>query len=287
MKHLSLLLLFFTGYCCTAQTRQLNIATYNLRYDNADDIKKGNGWQRRCPEIVNLIRFNDFDLFGTQEGLSHQLKQLTDSLHIYQFIGVGRDDGIDKGEHSAIFYKTARLALLDKGNFWMSTITDKPNKGWDAVLPRICTWGKFKVKENGFTFYCFNLHMDHVGVVARRESTKLVLAEIRKRAGNTPVILTGDFNVDQREEPYAVLKASGIMHDAFEEAPIKWVPTATFNSFETQRNSDARIDHIFLNKAFRALRYGILNNSYLSHDGDTVTQRLPSDHYPVMVVVGY
>src|SRR5882762_8784768 len=109
----------------------VNVATYNLRYANHGDSVNGNGWGQRLPVIAQLIRFHDFDIFGTQEGLYAQLEGLKDSLPGYAYIGIGREDGKHVGEHSAIFYKTGVFHLLDKGDFWLSTITDRPNKGWD------------------------------------------------------------------------------------------------------------------------------------------------------------
>ena len=59
----------------------------------------------------------------------------------------------------------------------------------------MCSWGQLREKKTGFTFYLFNTHLDHVGVEARKESTKLILAKVKEMAGSTPVILMGDFNV--------------------------------------------------------------------------------------------
>ena len=280
-----------------AQAQTIRVATYNMRYANHDDSLEGNGWGQRYPVIARLIRFHDFDIFGTQECLYHQLTDLKDSLPGYEYIGIGRDDGKHGGEHSAIFYKSDRFALLQKGDFWLSTITDRPNKGWDAVLPRICSWGKFQDKHSGFTFYLFNLHMDHIGVKARAESAKLVLARIKAMAPAEPVILTGDFNVDQTSESYSLINTSGLLRDAFELSPIRYASNGTFNDFHINRKTNGRIDHIFLSKAFHIRRYGILTDTYPSRDAATGSAdtgkdsrwvaRLPSDHYPVMVELGY
>ena len=262
-----------------ASAQRLNVGTYNLRYDNAGDSVKGNGWRQRYPVICNIIRFNDLDIFGTQEGLYHMLNNMADSLPGYKWIGVGRDDGKQAGAHSAIFYKANKFKLLKQGNFWLSTITDKPNKGWDAVLPRICSWGEFRNIKTGSIFYFFNLHMDHIGVVARRESAKLVLARVRKMAANTPTILTGDFNVDQTSESYAVVNNSGLLKDCYTLAPIRLATSGTFNDFDVNTSNFSRIDHIFITKNFKVKRYAILTNTY---HGKT-----PSDHYPVVVELGY
>ena len=96
---------------------ELNVATFNLRMDTEKDGV--NAWPNRKEMVKGLIRFHDFDIFGTQEGFKHMLDGVAE-LEGYAYIGAGRDDGEDAGEHSAIFYKTGRFDLLDKGNFWFS-----------------------------------------------------------------------------------------------------------------------------------------------------------------------
>jgi endonuclease/exonuclease/phosphatase family metal-dependent hydrolase len=272
-----LILLILSATVTITRAQQLSIGTYNLRYSNNGDSTAGNGWGQRYPQIANLIRFQDLDIFGTQEAKFHQLNELTDSLPGYKWFGAGRDDGQHGGEHSAVFYKQNKFTILKSGNFWMSTITDRPNKGWDAALPRICTWVQFKETKTGFTFYFFNLHMDHIGVVARHESARLVLEKIRQMAGKMPTILTGDFNVDQTSDSYAVINNSGLLKDSYVLSPVKLAPSNTFNGFDANTAGDKRIDHIFVTKDFKVQRYGILTNTY---HGKT-----PSDHYPVMAVI--
>jgi endonuclease/exonuclease/phosphatase family metal-dependent hydrolase len=286
--------------CLFAQ--QMNVATYNMRNDNnKDDARQGNGWKQRYPVIAQLVQFHDFDIFGTQECLHHQLEDLKGSMPNYDYIGVGRYDGKEAGEYSAIFYKKDRFKLLNKGDFWLSTETTKPNKGWDAVLPRICSWGQFQDKKTGLKFFFFNLHMDHVGVTARSESAKLILAKIKEMTHNQPVILTGDFNVDQTSPSYAVLEQSGVLKDAYELSPFRYALNGTFNAFKTDSKTNSRIDHIFLTKQFSVTRYGILTDTYRSEREETEKEnsanfpkevslskyvaRVPSDHFPVMATV--
>ncbi len=293
IKTLSLFLLMgavLSPQCVTAQG--FTIGTYNLRYANHDDSLNGNGWGQRYPVLINMIRFHGFDIFGTQEGLYPQLQDMLAALPGYSYIGVGRDDGIKAGEHSAIFYRTDKFELLESGNFWLSPITDRPNKGWDAALPRICTWGKFREKGARFTFYMFNLHMDHIGVKARAESSKLILQKIKEFPKDIPVMLTGDFNVDQYNESYTLINQSGILRDAFELSPIKLASVGTFNGFNTDEYTDKRIDHIFVTKSFKVLRYGILTDTYRSKkienmvgQKETYKARVASDHYPVMISI--
>jgi endonuclease/exonuclease/phosphatase family metal-dependent hydrolase len=262
-----------------AFSQQLNIGTYNVRYDNREDSVAGNGWKQRYPVIANIIQFNDLDVFGTQEGKFHQLNNLADAMSGYKWIGVGRDDGKQAGEFAAIFYKSTKFKILKQGHFWLSTITDRPNKGWDAALPRICTWAQFQDIKTGFKFFFFNLHMDHIGVQARKESVHLVLSKIKEMALNQPTIFTGDFNVDQRNESYAEVLSTGVLRDSYDLAPIKLATNNSFNSFRVESKGDARIDHIFVTKHFNVKRYAILTNTF--------NGRLPSDHYPVVAIMDY
>lgn len=278
------------------------IATYNIRNANKEDSLAGNGWGQRYPYIAQLIQFHGFDIFGTQEGKYQQLQDLKSAMPGYDYIGVGRDDGKLGGEFSAIFYRIDRFEVLEHGDFWLSQKTDFPNKGWDAVLPRICTWGKFKDKQSGFIFLYFNLHMDHIGVQARAESAKLILQKIKAQPDHIAVILSGDFNVEQYSESYKLLNTSNIIKDAYELAELKYTPNGTFNAFYPDRKTDQRIDHIFLSNDFKVLKYGILTDSYRSpkkenvsdeHNGNFPKEtlmkqydaRVPSDHFPVMIVV--
>ena len=245
MKRL-LTLALFAVLLLPAVAQELTVATYNIRNANKGDAERGNGWERRCPWVCGLIEFQGFDIFGSQEVLDGQLHDMLAQLPDYAYIGVGRDDGKAKGEYSPIFYKKERFRLLDEGHFWLSEVTDRPNKGWDAALPRICTWGHFLDRQTRRRFWFFNLHMDHVGVRAREESAKLVVAKIREMCGPREfVILTGDFNVDQNNPIYTTFTASGVLADSYETAARRYAPNGTFNNFNPTLKTDSRIDHIF------------------------------------------
>jgi len=288
------------SFCLQAET--MVVATFNIRNANGGDSINGNGWGQRCPYIAQLVQFHGFEIFGTQEGKYPQLQDLKAAMPGYDYIGVGRDDGKQAGEFSAIFYKTDRFEVLEHGDFWLSPETDHPNKGWDAALPRI--WGKFKEKNSGFEFIYFNLHMDHIGVQARSESAKLILQKVKEQPSHIPVILSGDFNVDQTNESYALLNNSGVMRDAYEMADLRYAPNGTFNGFHPDRMTTSRIDHIFLSDDFQVLKYGILTDTYRTPVKESAEKekngnfpkevsmqkyeaRMPSDHFPVMIVVEF
>jgi endonuclease/exonuclease/phosphatase family metal-dependent hydrolase len=275
------------------------VGSYNIRYKNWNDSVQGNVWNKRCQVICDQLNFMAPDVFGAQEVLYGQLQDMKEALDGYDYIGIGRDDGERAGEHEAIFYKTDKIKLLDHGDFWLSETPEKPGLGWDAVCIRICTWGKFSMDET--VFYYFNLHMDHVGVIARREAAKLVVDRIREIAQGAPVILTGDFNVDQTNEIYTIFTESGLLKDSYDAARIRFAENGTFNAFKTEYYTTSRIDHVFVSPEIQVESYGVLTNSYWTPDDtidtlkasdapqeisfDNYIRRNPSDHYPVFVKV--
>ncbi len=269
--------------CLAVQGQGLYVGTYNIRYQNQGDYKKGNGWKQRCPVVCAQINFQHPDVLGTQEVLAEQLDDMKALLTDYDHIGVGRDDGKSKGEHEVIFYDRNAVKLQEQGHFWLSETPDRPGLGWDAACTRICTWGKFRSKRWKKTFYFFNLHLDHVGIVARRESAKLVVNRIKEIAKGAPVILTGDFNVDQKDEIYSIFTSSGLLKDSYEHSIIRFAENGTYNAFKPGNKTDSRIDHVFVSPCFNVMRYGILTNSYWTNKGC----RLPSDHYPVFVRIEF
>lgn len=264
---------------CSLSAQQLYVGTYNIRYNNPNDEKEGNAWAQRCPQLCDFINFEQPEIFGTQEVLVDQLHDLMKGLDGYGYIGVGRDDGKEKGEYAAIIYKKDQLSLLDSGNFWLSPTPERASLGWDAACIRICTWGKFQDKISGKQFYFFNTHMDHVGTVARRESARLILKCINQLSKGLPTILTGDFNVDQTDEIYQIFSTSGVLRDCYTNALQRMAPIGTWNDFMQDSHSKARIDHIFVSSDFKVPHYAIFTNSYWLGK----SRRNISDHYPVMV----
>ncbi len=235
----SLLCIYFS------HAQQFTIGTYNLRYDNPGDT--GNLWVYRAPVIAALIRFHDFDIFGTQEGYKNQLDDIINALPQYTYYGVGRNDGKDAGEHSAIFYKKDQFKLLNKGDFWLSQTPDKPGLGWDATCcNRICSWVYLQHKKSRKKFYFFNAHYDHQGVHARRESSKLILQKIKDIAGNAPVIFTGDLNGSHNSEPYQTIANSDILKDTYKLVQYPYANSASHNGFGKTNDSTNIIDHIFI-----------------------------------------
>ena len=300
MKRILTLALFLI--CAAAGAQSLYIGQYNIRNNRNNDWKAGDGWDTRAQKVYDLINYESWDIFGSQEVLHDQLEGLMANLDGYDYVGVGRNDGATKGEYAPIFYKKDRIRCHKKGHFWISETPDVVGaKGWDASHCRICTYGQFEDKVTKKRFWMFNLHLDHRGVVARREGCKLVIAKIKEICGEQPFILTGDFNVDQKNEIYSILADSGILNDTYHAAKHRMAETGPMNYFKPEFNTDSRIDHIFVSNHFNVKRYGVLTYSYwtpveitpeiqadLDAGKEGVIQhrsRMLSDHYPVAATI--
>lgn len=276
MNFLTLLLAFLMFMVNTPSNESLRVMSYNIRYDSKSDAAKGHGWQVRKPEIVKLLNFYQPDIIGMQEVLKNQLNDLAEALPSYQSVGVGRDDGKEKGEFAPILYDATKFELEKSGTFWLSKNPEEPGKSWDAALPRICTWAILKEKSSDKEVHFFNTHFDHVGVEARKESAKLILKKIREISGGNDFILTGDLNLTPDTEPIKIFVAAPEVNDSKEEAEITLGPKGTFSGFELGKLPlDRRIDYVFTSTNFNAKSNLVLNTTYGNN--------YPSDHLPVMV----
>lgn len=273
MKKIIWLFLFVLPQIVFAQ--QMNIITYNIRYNTPNDGE--NAWPNRIEMVCGLLKFHEPDIFGMQEALIGQIKDIKNNLPEYEWIGVGRDDGQEAGEFSPIFFNPQKFILEKDGYFWLSENCDKPGLGWDAACNRIVTWGKFKSKVTGKRFFVFNTHFDHRGVEARKNSANLIQEKIKEiTKNNYPVILTGDFNLTPEEQPIKMLQS--FLNDSREvSAQPPYGPVGTFSGFKIDADLDRRIDYIFTNNDVKVLKYAVLT--------DNNHKRTPSDHLPVFAKV--
>lgn len=82
-------ILFIPSFVQQAQAAEsISVMTFNIRYASAFGV---NSWPKRRAEVVQIIREQKPDLFGTQEGLHHQLLFMDKELPKYGWIGLGRE----------------------------------------------------------------------------------------------------------------------------------------------------------------------------------------------------
>ena len=247
--------------------------SFNIRYDNEADGE--NNWKHRRDDVCGYLKDINPTVLGIQEGLHHQVDFLNQQLGDFEYIGVGRDDGLTKGEYAAIFYNINKVIVLASGTFWLSDTPEAVSVGWDASMERICTYGLFEDISNGQQMWVFNAHFDHKGPTAREFSAKLIVDRIRElNHKQYPVVLMGDFNATEDQAPIQVM--SDYLDDGLRASAYFAGPEGTFNGFSSETD-DRRIDYIFTSK------FEVLN--YLHDETKTTQGRYLSDHLPVLIEV--
>jgi endonuclease/exonuclease/phosphatase family metal-dependent hydrolase len=268
------ILFLFGIMSLTGLSQTVTVMSYNIRMDTkADGV---NQWGYRIEKVTDLIKKHNPDLFGVQEALHNQMMDLQNNLPDYQFIGVGRDDGKEKGEYSAIFYKKDKFEVLKQNTFWLSeTPTIPGSKSWDAAITRVVTFAVVKEKSSGKSFIYANTHFDHIGKEARKNSAntiKHLLLDFMKDYKAIPVLVSGDFNSEPTAEPYLNM-IDGKELQLTDARPGTDV-TGTFCGFEVGKIECRTIDYIFHSPQWKASNYKVIQEN----DG----KYYPSDHLPVM-----
>lgn len=258
-------------------SQDLKVMTYNIRLSLESD--KENSWNNRKDDALALMSYYHPDYFGVQEAVPQQMIDIKTNLKDYDFVGVGRDDGKNQGEYSAIFYDKNKLEVTKSGTFWLSETPEKPSKGWDAAYNRVCTYAFFKIRKTGKQFLAMNLHFDHVGDVARVNSAKLILEKIKKlNPKNVPLTLTGDFNLTDDSEPIKIISKS-LDNVFYHSKKTHYGPKGTFTGFDINTIPQDRIDYIFV-KGFE-----VLSNRTINDRRENLLY--PSDHFPILAEINF
>lgn len=295
VKVAGIIALVLLGCACASQSddqsedqledHSLRVMTFNLRYDNPGDGE--NRWELRREFAADVIQESGAALIGIQEGLYRQVDWLNNALPHFTYVGVGRDDGAEAGEYSAIFIDTTRFEIIDSGTFWLSKTPSRPSVGWDASMERIATYAIVLERDSEpvsqqTPLLILNAHFDHIGQEARLESARLIREKIQvlRQFGETilPVVVMGDFNTGPGTAPIEVF--SSTLKDSYEITKTPPIgPTTTFNGFNVipngYREPAGRIDYIFVSDEFRV-------NSYSAID-DLRNDRYVSDHFPILI----
>lgn len=251
------------------------VMSYNIRVAVDEGI---NSWGNRKEKVASMIRFHHADIIGLQEALLVQIEDLIKILPEYDWSGIGRDDGKEKGEFSAILFRKNRFELLEGSTFWLSETPDSVSLGWDAAYLRIATWVKLKEKNTGKAFIHLNTHFDHKGMEARENSANLIIKKLSEIKNNIelPIIITGDLNCTHESEPYKMFASSFLDTRTNSIYPF-YGSNITFNGFDNSIIPANIIDYIFVNDLVSVYQSGII--------GETFNGNYPSDHMPVIAEI--
>jgi endonuclease/exonuclease/phosphatase family metal-dependent hydrolase len=254
-----------------ADSGALKVMTFNIRYGTAND--GDNHWDKRKDFLVDVIRAEAPHVVGVQEALHGQLAYILEALPDYAMVGVGRDDGVRKGEYSCILYRRASLSLSRSDTFWFSDTPERvASTSWGNTITRICTWAQFTTPD-GRPFYMYNVHLDHQSQPSREKSVALLRARIHARDPQAPVIVTGDFNAGEKNPAVRAMLEGNVLRDTFRLKHPNESTVGTFTGFKFGQVQGEKIDYIFVTAEWRVVDAAIVRTA---RDG-----RYPSDHFPV------
>lgn len=253
---------------------QENTSAVEITVMNFNVYIKGSGEkspENRTDEVVSTIRNSDPDSFGVEEADEAWLERLSAALPEYSYAGHGRDKDLG-GEASAVFYKNDKYELVSEETFWLSKTPEKPSKGWDAWINRICTVAVLRDKVTGFTYAHFNAHFDNSGAISRVEAIAIVSE--KASAYDMPVVFSGDLNAKEGKLMYKRALEAGF-RDTKYLAEVSDTGATYHGYANLHKTNDKPIDYIFVNSYCESV------SLY-----DVVTEKIngiyPSDHFPVV-----
>ncbi|MCH5331972.1 MAG: endonuclease/exonuclease/phosphatase family protein [Alistipes sp.] len=257
----------------TTPDGEAKIISFNIRQSGLAKKDGHDRWKNRRQAVLNMIQSESPSVIGLQEGLIDQVRYIEQAFPQYKRIGVGRDDGNEKGEITAIFYLAECFEVIESGTFWLSETPDEVSLGWDAACNRTATWVKLREKSTGKMFWYINTHLDHVGVDARENSCRLIADFAAERvAPDETLVVGGDLNSSIDDPIFEPLKNTMLVARDVADSTDKG---GTFNSFGSAP-SNIVLDHLFFRNAharsLRTLR-GDYGAPYIS------------DHYPVVLLI--
>lgn len=263
--------------------------TFNIRYGTADDGP--NSWVDRRQLVFRLLARSKADVVAVQEALHFQLQEICQALPSYDYVGVGRDDGLRAGEHAALLYRKDQYEVKGSGTFWFSDTPQLPGfTSWGNQITRICTWAHLYHRKTGISFYAYNVHLDHVSQRSRELSVQLLVRTILRRNAADPVVVMGDFNAGPRNQVVGfllgrkrLLAQNGTavanccpLVDAYAAVHSDTTGVGTYHAFTGDRSGD-RIDYVLVQPGIR-VKKGVIDHMKSN-------ARYPSDHFPVVAQV--
>lgn len=274
--------------------KKFRVMTYNLRYPQAEDTGPKR-WSQRSASVVARVTDNAPDILGVQEAkrpsgdfnLANVMKTaLTGAGHAYDVFDPGG------GSPKLIFFRRARFeiaeAVTDANNHALPNPGESPACK-DLAADKKAAWVKLRDKSTGKVYFIVNTHLVAGDCPKTRENSAVAIKKlVNARSGGLPVIIMGDMNSDPQaagaggEETIHILEKRGKdLTLAGDYAGSTTNARATFNtSWDFTRRDTRRIDYILIGG-------GKLKAT--GHDIDRAKNRdgiSPSDHFPVVVVVG-
>ena len=300
---------------------ELTVWSFNVACQSNDDNSSwssSNYWSVRRPGVYEFFNQMSPDIIGTQEMEYRQRVNILDNTSGYAAYGLGSDYGQESSGSSgylwnkkdyntdssnAIFYKTSKFDVLDRGTFWLSS--NPSSVGSDDG--HCCSWIKFRWKENGYVFYFFNVHFTahytDEAYAARLAEAPILYDQMEAiNSEHLPVILVGDFNEsatdlcnpekgDSRWSNYYFARnqdgktsktAYPTSYNGFDTTCSGF---STIYSSGTCSGNRSSLDHIIYRYCYENAKHGLKPGSfgtdYRAYSGVTYI----SDHWPITATI--
>ncbi|CAE8725303.1 unnamed protein product [Polarella glacialis] len=306
----------------SSSVRELEVWSFNLRTEFAEEQDGDNGWSRRRQDVAKFIAARRPALICAQEATEAMLEYLTKQLgpEEYAWAATSRRPGV-RDETAGFIFDRRQMELVDHSAAWLAppgVANGEP--AWDARMPRTYEAALFRVLGCGGgktrpLLRVLNTHLDHVGVQARKCSAELLAAAVASFAlqlPSSPQILCGDFNSAKDSAAYAILtqgsaERAAPLRDAVRAAasdePLSDRRQSTIHKWKGEAFAEAQGDGTVDLQSADTARDGqhidwLLWRDGAGADGEgtilqplryrVITDRLdsggyPSDHYPVSV----
>jgi len=258
------------------------LMTFNVRGSQHKDGQ--NAWKRRAFLNVRVIEKHEPDVIGFQEHQVGNRKVHDAELRGYERISGPRYENREPHAHNAIYWRTDRLELVERGGFWLSETPGEYSRSWGARHVRSANWARFRPLpegSEGTEFVHLNTHLDHISGRARQQGAKLILSRLDELPDDLPVVLTGDFNCDPGSTTYGIFAEAGFSdaHLAAGNGRTNTFHRFRGKDFSPKKEREARIDWILLRDAQRNGGWNVSSCEVLR---DAEPPVFPSDHYPVL-----
>jgi endonuclease/exonuclease/phosphatase family metal-dependent hydrolase len=257
---------------------EIKIMSFNVRCSTSKETNPYNGWDFRKDACLEMIRDQKPSLIGFQEAVfDTQWSFFKDSLaKNYEGFGVGRNDGMEKGECMGILFRKSDIKKIDGGTFWLSETPDKPSRAdsWGAGNYRSATWGIFEDIATGNKFCYINTHLDLVSSARTKEMELISERFSMYNPDNYPQFLSADFNTTQNDKIFDYIEP-GMLNSRDEAPEDKTDENTTYNGWGDAGGKI--IDDIFGSAKVTVNEYHTVYESY----GDAAYL---SDHYPIYAI---
>lgn len=273
----------------------LRVMSFNMLFNvpwSEKELDRENRWMLRKFRLVEYLLWAKPDIIGSQELQKNQLDTLMRALkNDYGYYGIGIEDGKEKGDITAIFYRKERFELIEGRTYYFSetpcVVSSTPfgtkNTFTVCVFHDLLTHHLFQVVNTHLAF----------GNIERRFFESTLLKEyLQTQSPKMPLIVLGDFNTFpfRQDIPLPFYDGECIV-STIEQAGVKDseklalfghfgpISTTNFNGLENKSFSSLGtpgviLDHIFVNDQLTVMCHGI--------DPATVDGYWPSDHFPVI-----